>query len=75
MLYFFILWYLKEIICLNDMLENNNKGLNCFVCSLIFIIENSLIFKVVGIKKLFYGKILRYFDVFLIIYNNLIFFI
>lgn len=26
-----ILWHLKRIICLNDMLENNNEGLDCFL--------------------------------------------
>lgn len=51
-LYFLILWHLKEIIWLNDMLENNNEELNCFVSSSISSTENDLIFKAVGIKKL-----------------------
>lgn len=55
-LYFLILWHLKEIIGLNDMLENNNEGLNCFVSSSIFSTENDLIFKAVGIKKLILKK-------------------
>lgn len=51
-----MLWQLKEIIYLNDVLEKSNEGLNCLISTSIFTIEKHIICKIAGTKKPFSKK-------------------